>query len=140
MTFRNLAGTAGMLAAVMASLAAASTPAPAVLSFGTNGSIRLTSGKTEIAHIVPGLVEAGWTGGSYVGASPKDIRPGLYRGKIKAKSGEVQSELRSSDVPQGVSLAYTLTPKAAMPLHILHVTVEFPEEELAGQACEILVR
>jgi hypothetical protein len=134
LVIRLLAGTVGMLAANAAVWALASTPA--VLSFNTNGSIRLTSGSTEIAHIVPGLFEAGWLGGGYVGGNPKDNRPGLYHGKIKAKSGNVESEVRSADIANGASLTYTLTPKAAMPLHSLHVTIEFPESELAGQPYE----
>lgn len=127
---------AGLLAAVAAICAAASTPKPALLLFNTDGSLRLTSGDEEIARVAPGLFDAGWRGGSYVGGSPKDFRPGLYQGKIKAREGAVETELRSDGVANGVALSYTFTPKAALRLHILHVSVRFPESELAGRPYE----
>lgn len=134
LTIRALAAMAGLMATSAASWAFAATPV--VASFSTGGELRLVSGETEIAHVAPGLFEAGWQSAGYVAGNPKNNRPGLYHGKIKAKSGMIESELRSADVAQGVSLAYTLTPKARLPLHILHVTVEFPENELAGQSYE----
>lgn len=129
---------AGMLAASALSwiMASASVAAPAVLSISTGGEIRLTSGKTEIAHVAPGLFEAGWQGAGYVAGNPKDNRPGQYRGKLKAKGGTVESELRTADVAQGLSLSYALTPKAPLRLQILYVSVEFTEQELAGQGYE----
>ncbi len=135
---RVLAGVAGILAANATIGSIASQPVHAVLVFSTDGSIRLASGKTDIARITPGLFEADWAGGVYTGAGPKDNQPSLYRGKIKAKSGEVATELRSVDIAHGVSLDYTLTPKAPLPLHILHITIEFPVQELIGQnyACD----
>jgi hypothetical protein len=133
---RLVAGMTGILAAIGAARATTSTVPPAVLSFSTNGGIRLTIGKTEIAEVMPGLFETGWVGGSYAPASPRDARPGLYHGKLKARHGDVTCELRSADVPQGVSLGYTFTPQAALPLQSLHVTAEFPEQELAGRTYE----
>ncbi|OGV75760.1 MAG: hypothetical protein A3K19_02995 [Lentisphaerae bacterium RIFOXYB12_FULL_65_16] len=107
---------------------------PVVLSIGTGGGIRLAAGKTEIGHITPGLFEAGWKGANYTPGSPKDYQPGLYKGRIRAASdGVVETELRTADVVNGISLAYTLTPKAPLKLQILHVGLELPERELAGQ-------
>ena len=126
----------GILAAIAAPCTIASTPtaSPVVLSISPGGGIRVASGKTQIAHITPGLFDVGWQGAAYIAGSPKDYRPGTYRGKLNARSGVVQSELRTADIPQGISLAYSLTPNAAMPLHIVHVTIEFPEQELVGQS------
>jgi len=129
-----LAGLAGLLVAITASWTIASAPTPIVLSVSTGGELQLLSGAKEIAHIAPGLFEAGWQSAGYVSGNPKNTRPGLYHGKIKAKSGFVDVELRTTEVAQGLSLAYTFTPKARLPLHIIHTTIEFPEQELAGQS------
>jgi hypothetical protein len=137
LTICLLVGVAGVLAATATFTAKAATApaAPVVLSVSTGGVIRLTSDKTEIAHIAAGLFEAGWQGSEYTPGSPKHYQPGLYRGKIRTKSGGlVETDLRTVDVAGGVSLAYTLTPKAALRLNSLHITIAFPERELAGQA------
>jgi hypothetical protein len=129
---------AGLVAASAVSWSIASAPAatPVTLSVSTGGEIQLNRGTTEIAHVAPGLFEANWQGAGYVAANPKNNRPGVYHGRIKARSGVVDCQLHTADVAQGVSLAYTLTPKASLPLQILYVTVEFTEEELAGQTYE----
>jgi hypothetical protein len=132
-----LAGVASLLVAITATVNLAGAPpaTPAVLSISTGGDVRLASGKTEIAHIAPGLFEAGWQGAGYLPGSPKQYQAGLYRGKIRTKSGDVvETELRTTDLARGVSLAYTLTPKAALRLLSLHVTIAFPESELVGRS------
>lgn len=127
---------ASLFAVGAASWSVASAATPVTLSISTGGELRLTSGKTEIAHIAPGLFEAGWQGAGYVAGTPKNNRRGLYVGKLKAKSGIVQCELRTADVAKGISLNYTLTPKASMPLQIMYVSLEFTEPEVAGQTYE----
>lgn len=125
------------LAIVSVSTWADAPATPVVLSVSPGGTVRLARGKTEIAHITPALFEASWHGAGYTPGSPRDYRPNVYRGKLVAKSGGlVAAELRTADVAHGVSLAYTLTPKAALHLHSLHVTIRFPESELAGQKYE----
>lgn len=132
-----LAGIAGLGFASTAPWAIASTSSPAVLSIGTGGEIRLTSGKNEIARITPGLFESGWRGADYVAGNPTNNRKGLYHGKLKAKGGGVvESELRTADVAQGIALTYTLTPKAPLSLHVMYVGLNFAEEEVAGQSYE----
>lgn len=130
-----LASLAGSVASLVIrpAFAAPAHPTPVVLTIGTGGGIRIMRGRTEIADVRPGLFEAGWQGAEYAPGSPKNFRPGQYRGQIRAKGGVVETELRTTDVPHGVSLAYTLTPKAALRLHSLHVTIDFPESELAGR-------
>lgn len=119
---------------LMVAAAASSQASPPVeLTVSPGGDVHLASGKAEIAHIGPALFEAGWNGAGYAPGSPRDFRPGIYRGKIKATGGVVESELHASDISNGVSLNYALTPKAALALHSLHINISLPERELAGQ-------
>jgi hypothetical protein len=131
-----LSSLAGLVAAIAATSSRAASPAdsPVVLSIGTGGGVGIAAGKTEIAHIEPGLFEPGWQGAGYTPGSPKHFRTGLYLGKLKVTGGEVvETELRTADVANGVSLAYALVPKAPLRLQSLHVSIDIPEAELAGR-------
>lgn len=98
-----------------------------------SGQVQLSLGRRPIATITPGLMEARWRPGTFSALREPSPGGGTLRGTMTAPGGAaVDCELQPAPVAGGVRLTYKLTPRSALTLNSLHVSVDFPIEVVAG--------
>jgi len=95
-------------------------------------TVVLSRGSQEVATVAPGLFQKEWRG-----AGPGAPRPAPAteprRTVVKAPDDqEVDCELRATAAGESVVLSYRLTPRQALDLNSLHVSIEFAEPRLSG--------
>jgi len=102
-------------------------------TIGSSGVLQLRAGRRPVATVTPGIYGLGWRSGGYAGAKPD--ASGVLKGILREPGGAtVDVELRVSDVPDGIRLAYRLIPRKTVRLNALCVTVELPIAAIAGRA------
>ena len=98
------------------------------------GSARFERDDKELGTMRPGLFEAPWRSASLsAGAPGASVTNGLHRGQMHAPSGPaVEAELRTTEQPAGARFEYRLTPRRALKLNSLNVTLTLPSPVWAG--------
>ncbi len=98
------------------------------------GLTRIERNGREAATLTPGLYEKNWRSASMTeGRVGQDVEEGRHRGKIVAPGGgEVEVEVRVSPSGTGSRFDYRLTPKTAIDLNSLHVSLSLPAGAWAG--------
>ncbi|MCK4376251.1 MAG: hypothetical protein KAX19_13015, partial [Candidatus Brocadiae bacterium] len=99
----------------------------------SSGRIQISFGGGQVATVTPGLFEATWRSASVSAGRSSPEGTDLITGRIRAPGRTiVHCELRATPVAGGIRLAYTLTPRSAITLNSLHVSLEFPISQVAG--------
>lgn len=102
------------------------------------GQVTLSRRRAQVATVTPGLMEAGWRAGNLSAGQLAVGAVAFSKSTIHAPGGAtIDVELRSSSTPDGLGLAYKLTPQAPVTLNSLHVSADFPIALVAGRGFEV---
>ena len=125
----------GLLIGSIASIACAGQDSLLAL-IDANGRVSVSQGREQLCTITPGLFESQWKhAGLGGGASATAADPKVRSGLIRAPGGvTVDCELRPELLAEGVLLRYLLTPREAINLNSLHVSMDFAASVLVGGA------
>ena len=102
---------------------------------GTNGTLHLSNGQTELCSFNIGLFEKDWKGISASAGSLRDVKADqpLRKSNLKLSNGAMIA-VEATLLPEngGVSASYQFTPLADVELNSLNVSAEFPVQNIAG--------
>ncbi|MCX7590647.1 MAG: PA14 domain-containing protein, partial [Kiritimatiellae bacterium] len=103
-----------------------------------SGRIDLFARRTVVATLVPGIFEEGWKGGIFLPTGdPMTAQAGRFQGVLRTPGGgTVEVSCRCTIVPGVIELEYHFRPQTVMRLNSLHVSLDIPASELAGQDFE----
>ncbi len=105
---------------------------PCTFRVSGTGSAAVRFGRLAFATMSPGLFEHEWQGAT-MGGTAADDGSGVLRGTIRAPGGTiVDCETRVTQAADRARFAYRLTPRSAIRLNSLHVSMSVPASALAG--------
>jgi hypothetical protein len=98
------------------------------------GSVTLIHKDEDAASMSPGLFESSWRFASLLdNRAGEQVVDGIHRGRIPSPSGiVVDVELKTSTKADGIRFDYQLTPRKAIKLNSLNVTLTLPAGDWAG--------